>query len=57
MPRCSVEPYSMAPSTRMPPAIISTRGRNIDTRCDDRPRPTPSAITNGMKPTPARNAL
>ena len=41
----------------MPPAITSTRGGNSDTRCEDSPRPMPSAITNGMKPIPARNAL
>ncbi len=25
----------MAPSTSTPPAIVSTRGENIDTSCDD----------------------
>ena len=41
----------------MPPPIVNTRGENRDTSCEETPRPMPIAMTNGMKPTPARNAL
>ncbi|CFS56664.1 Uncharacterised protein [Mycobacterium tuberculosis] len=51
------EPYSMAPNSRYPPPMVNTRGENRDTSCEDTPRPIPIAMTNGMKPTPARSAL
>ncbi len=56
MPACRVEPYSMAPSTRMPPTITSTRGEKNRTSCEEAPNPIPIPMTNGMKPTPARSA-
>ena len=53
----NAEPYSMAPTNRIPPPIDNTRGENRDTSCAEMPRPIPMAMTNGMKPTPARSAL
>ena len=57
MPPLSVEPYSVAPSTTMPPAITITRGENRVTSRDDTAVPMAIAMANGMKPTAARSGL
>src|SRR5579875_506885 len=56
-PRLSVEPYNMATSTTMLPAITTIRGGNHDTSRDDMPAPALTATANGMNANPARSAL
>lgn len=57
MPRLNVEPYRIAPSIRMPPAITATRGGNRDTSRDDAPTPMTIAMTNGTTAMPGRSVL
>ncbi len=57
MVRVSVEPYSMAPSTKMPPPMISQRGATYGAARAASTLPSPRATANGMNPMPACSAL
>ena len=54
--RVSVEPNSIAASTNAPPPMISQRGGTCGAARAARTLPTPNAMANGMKLTPARSA-
>ena len=56
MSRSSVDPYSIAASTKSPPPMISQRGAKRGASSVASTLPTPTATANGRKQIPARSA-